>query len=280
MSGPLTVRVPPSSGLRAFDEALSQAIVEGNDVPATTRTVRSLVRTSLRDERFVRDCIDLSVQRLVRDGTSWADPPLIDDDAHGFGVRLFFWPPGYVNDPHEHTCWTVTGVLWNELVFSTYTKHGDGGLLEPDRVIVASQGEVGYVIPPCVHSVANQSAAPSISLHVFSGPKVEPGSYQRGETRWYHTEHATPPPGSGPLEAPVRAIAAVLEQDGTPWSLDLLEQMLPLPSLTCRLICVKAMARRDPRRASAHVLELAARCAPRDAARLEALGRTLAAGRP
>jgi hypothetical protein len=84
-------------------------------------------------------------------------------------IRVFYWPPGYQNSPHLHRTWTVTGVLYNEIVVETFkeaTAVCDS--LGPSVSIAAHAGNVGYLLPPCVHYLHNSSQLDSATMHVFS----------------------------------------------------------------------------------------------------------------
>jgi predicted metal-dependent enzyme (double-stranded beta helix superfamily) len=173
-----------SSSLANFVAAVARNIITATSTDLLARSVRSLLSEALNSDDFVLDCIEQGIRTLEPYLPSWTNPPIVDDDTHHFSIRLVYWPPQFVNEPHEHTFWTVTGVFHNELKFMTYLGNVDGPLVV-EREIEGRRGDVGYIVPPCVHSVGNHSNEPSISIHVFSGPKLVKGSYERGQTTWH-----------------------------------------------------------------------------------------------
>lgn len=275
-----SVYVPQNRSLKEFSQAITQAVQSSQDDASLTQQVRALLMQALKGEEFVLDCVEEAQISILQAPLAWSNPPIINNDKLGFSVRLVYWPPRFQNSPHEHTFWTVTGVFSNELTFTTYRrgKENDFEHLEVDRRIEGKFGEVGYILPPCIHSVGNPSPAPSISIHIFSGPKLTVESYERGRTTWY--DPAGESRRSSPMftvSAAVQALLELLETIPNSRALLLLDRMFPVGDRPTRLACAKSIGRRNPVRAGERLLELASQCGQQDAARIEKLARSLLA---
>jgi hypothetical protein len=85
-----------------------------------------------------------------------------------YSVRVIFWPAFNDNNPHEHKTWSITGILHNELDINIYEMLENPKRLKKQRTILASVGEVGYLIPGCIHNICNSPHDLSVSLHIFN----------------------------------------------------------------------------------------------------------------
>ena len=264
---------PHPDSLASFASGVTSHIKSSERSDLVARMVRALLLETLGNEMFLVDCLEKAVVSLEREAV-WMNPPILDDDTNEFSVRLIYWAPNSQNHPHEHTFWTVTGVLHNELKFTTYVRDRNGQL-DIEREIYGKRGEVGYIAPPCIHSVANHSDKPSISIHVFSGPKMIAGSYERGETTWHHRIDGGAATHLCTFPQTLRLLSAMLDTLGTTRALDLIERIFQMGDLSTRLECAKAMARRNQVRAGDLVSQLAAQCHGRNAENLYALAAAL-----
>jgi predicted metal-dependent enzyme (double-stranded beta helix superfamily) len=262
--------------LAEFSSRLAHAVATGEDQSASVRHVRDILANALADSEFSIDCAEASIKTIAASANSvWTNPPLIENESQEYSVRLMYWPPKFSNSPHEHTFWTVTGVFSNALTFSTYRRRStDTPQLELEKEIRAVRGEVGYILPPCIHRVANESSLPSISFHIFSGPKLTRGSYERGRTTWYASS-GQPEPRILTVSHAVDALISVLVSFPSERCLDILDQAFYLPDLPTRLYCAKAIGRRDPKRAALRLLDLSKVCNAADSERMKRLANSL-----
>lgn len=265
--------------LAAFVDAVSADIGRRDDREVAL-AVRGLVSEALADERFVLDVVDVASAAMVPAIAQWDNPPIVDDEALEYSMRIIYWPAGTSNQPHRHTCWTVTGVLWNELIFSTYKPSaGDRPPAAIDQRFHGRRGDVGFIVPPCIHSVANPSTASSLSLHVFSGPKTEAaGSHERGRTTWFGRVPDVTRGESRPASEIVEPLAELLGAVRDPGAVPILERLFDVGDLGSRLACVKALSRHDAVLAGHRLLEVTADCGPQDRGPLQRLASTLIGG--
>jgi predicted metal-dependent enzyme (double-stranded beta helix superfamily) len=274
------VRANYSFGVFVAD--LARVIRLAGDELEIVHRVRNMLADALRCDAFVLDCIDRATSTITDAVGSWTNPPIFDDDSIACSVRLIFWPPNYSNHPHEHTFWTVTGVVFNELTFTTYRRNVTSTGLEfnIDKTFSGKRGEVGYILPPCIHSVGNQSLDSSISLHVFSGPKgpVGPGisaPHERGRTIWYEADGLTAMPERSSIGDAIGTLIMVLDSIPGQRTLGLLDRIFAAGGLRAKLACAKAIGKRDPRRAADRLLDLGALCSEVDRVRLTTLANSL-----
>jgi predicted metal-dependent enzyme (double-stranded beta helix superfamily) len=275
--------VEQGSALSQFAASLGALIRNSPSTDRLAPAARDLVRASLRDQDFVLDCIDAATSTIEPGSARWANPPIVDDDELDYSVRLVYWPAGAANAPHRHTFWTVTGVLANVLTFTTYADSaGSGDELSGQAEFPGEEGEAGYIVPPCIHQVSNPSPRPSVSLHVFSGPKHaggEPGrEHERGHTEWLAHDASAVKPQLNMADV-IDPLAERLGRIGGDRAVDLVQRLLPYGDLRSRLECVKALSRHDRDLAARHLRELAALCRGADRDRLLTLAEAMAATR-
>src|SRR4029077_10897066 len=155
-----------------FFEELDQLVNPAADAEATVRPVRYSLISALKDPGFGLSCIERVLDGLEPGHVRWRYPKIHCNPARGYSVCVFYWTPGLSNSPHRHDTWTVTGVLHNSLRFNTYrAKPGEAALI-PEKRVDARPGDVGYICTPCIHNVENPTAAPSLSIHIFSHPQT------------------------------------------------------------------------------------------------------------
>lgn len=129
------------------------------------------------------------VERLARplaDDTSWIEPRCYEaPEAQGFGVTILHeepdhsllvetvcWLPGRGVAPHDHQTWGVVVGLQGHERNTGWRRLDDGsreGYAEivPDREILVTPGETIRLMPDDIHSVRNEGAEPSLSLHIY-----------------------------------------------------------------------------------------------------------------
>ena len=137
--------------------------------------LRVMLADYLRKKQFELDCITRILQSIKEHAgdTPWICPHIYYHEQLKFSVRLIFWPQFYENNPHEHKTWSVTGVLHNELTISTYQKIEDPFQLLMDKFLQAGAGQTGYLMPGCIHKIANPSHELSASIHIFNNLNVK-----------------------------------------------------------------------------------------------------------
>jgi hypothetical protein len=135
--------------------------------------LKDALTRGLDDADFRLDCIehDLAAWRQwQRRGWRGMKPPIVILPERGLFVMMFYWPPGEVCPPHEHTSWTMSAVFQNRLEVMTY--HWDRALterrLERRSLFAAEAGRVGYVYDPAIHSPRNPFASGAISFHIYN----------------------------------------------------------------------------------------------------------------
>jgi predicted metal-dependent enzyme (double-stranded beta helix superfamily) len=142
------------------------------------RTVQHRLTAWLADDDFYLDCVDLELLAVLRRTADTPQPPFYRDDDRGFQLRMFYWWPGRIASPHEHTAWTVTAVFYNALEVTTYD--WDVALrerrLQPKSQFAAAQGAAGHIFERCIHSPANPTRQVATSIHIFNAsdePRIE-----------------------------------------------------------------------------------------------------------
>ena len=120
------------------------------------------------------ECLKEYLNNLTLKNNNWITQPVYINDEFQYSINLICWPIGASNSPHIHKYWTVSGVLYGHLNFSTY-KYLDNisNLLTKDNEFEGYPGKVGYVLPPCIHSVTNKGQTGAISMHIFSYCNLE-----------------------------------------------------------------------------------------------------------
>jgi predicted metal-dependent enzyme (double-stranded beta helix superfamily) len=241
-----------SARLYSLVDRVEQAHAEAESVAALARSVRDALREHIGDQEFVLDCLErmLNAPGFIDMRRRWTNPPLHADMLLNYKFQVFFWVPGYVNAPHQHNTWSVTGVMHDQCSVFVYRRADTEAGAEPefiiDRRLVAEAGEVGYLLPGCTHSVGNPGRSISCTFHVFSDSQDERDRPR--DTIWY------PKPGAkGPAMDPrykaMFACAGMLGKIRHERSARLLDRIFALGGPRVRLACVRAMMRIDPEKA-------------------------------
>jgi predicted metal-dependent enzyme (double-stranded beta helix superfamily) len=177
--------------MRALTEVRSSVrqIVEqahrNADVEAIVAEIKQRLSEAIRegaiefDERFHRIKPESYARRLV-----------VKDDALGYTAVAMTWAAGQRTAVHDHGgLWCVEGVVVGEMdVFQYDLLDRDSDLfqfVEQGR-IHAGVGAAGCLIPPYeYHVLANASAQPSITLHIYGGEMRECNVYLlRGDGKY------------------------------------------------------------------------------------------------
>lgn len=137
------------------------------------RAVQNTVARGLETDELRLDLLELDLADLLATfGLPEEHGPngFFHLPARGIHFRLTYWWPGREAGIHEHSAWTVTAVVWNELTIQTY-EHAllrDLGRIVPRNTFSARAGAVGHIYEPCIHNPVNTSEHWSVSLHVFN----------------------------------------------------------------------------------------------------------------
>jgi hypothetical protein len=139
------------------------------------RAVQNALGAALATEEFVIDCLEIE---LAHAGEAQRPPDLWVVPERGIHVRLVRWAPGVGAGPHEHTSWTVTGVIHNRLEIQTYRMEDAYARRElvPKNRFFADRGAVGHIYEPCIHEPRNTTERGAASIHVFNEndrPRIE-----------------------------------------------------------------------------------------------------------
>lgn len=92
----------------------------------------------------------------------------------GLVVTSVVWGAGHGVGPHDHRTWGMIGVLGNGIEETRYRRVDDRdreghAVLVRDRRQVVKAGEVSLLIPDVdeIHSMANDTATPTVEIHVY-----------------------------------------------------------------------------------------------------------------
>jgi hypothetical protein len=138
------------------------------------RALQNTLGGSLAADDFCLDCIEQEVSAVLEarqtPGARCHIPPFFRIPDRGIFFRFYYWPPGKVAPPHEHTSWTVTAVFHHKLQVTTYD--WDTALrerrLEQRNVFLADRGKAGHIFDPCIHNPSNETDRLAVSVHVFN----------------------------------------------------------------------------------------------------------------
>ena len=238
-------------------EEVDRAHATAGSIEELARSTRDAVSGRIRGREFLLDCVERIVDSVA--AASEENPTLRGGgpDLHVNGplryrFKVFFWAPGFESAPHQHNTWGVTGVLHNRSSVVLYRNEGEsdplGARLVPERKFSAGAGEVGYLLPPCVHSVGNPGDSISATLHVFTDSAEE--DQRQNDTVWY-PKPGGKSPTKGPRYNALRGCAEILAHIDDARSMLLLERIFDLGGPYVKLVCAKAMAAIDPRSAAA-----------------------------
>jgi hypothetical protein len=138
--------------------------------------LRAILAAAVQDDDFLLDCAAAELTHIEQTPLRRGLAPFYVDPR--FGVRLAFgyWAPGSTPGPHEHTAWTITAVVRNQLEVVTFDREASyrrRTLVSKNRFI-AEAGQVGYVYDPIIHAPKNVSSDWSLSLHAISPRDGEP----------------------------------------------------------------------------------------------------------
>jgi predicted metal-dependent enzyme (double-stranded beta helix superfamily) len=163
--------------LKSFTNSISNILNQQYDLSFSLKQMRDLLKSSLATDNFRLACIEHvldSIEGWSDSAKPWNAPPIFNHEEMIYSIRIVYWPAFYGNNPHQHKTWGLTGVFHNNLDVNTYELLDNPKRLKKERKITASFGEVGYLIPGCIHNVNNPSHELSASIHIFNNlPGIE-----------------------------------------------------------------------------------------------------------
>jgi len=170
--------------LNDFFQFINNIIISERELMSKLLLLRNALRVALQDAEFKLGCVEniiMSMETAKNNNIIWQMPNMFSGKDDQFSVRVVYWPAFYHNNPHQHKTWSVTGVLSNQINIATY-QFLENEKLKQDKSMMASIGEVGYLVPGCIHSVSNPTHEVSASLHIFNN--VNP-LYPEENAIWY-----------------------------------------------------------------------------------------------
>ena len=146
---------PLAQAATAFGKAMRTTGMSTDNLSAALRKAVSADQGWLRPEHRVGD-----PARYMRH-------LLYVDPADEFVVTAITWLPGQQSPVHGHYVWCAFGVAEGELIEERF--RAPGALLEPLGAKTIRAGELADVDlgGPIYHRVANRSATPLVTLHVY-----------------------------------------------------------------------------------------------------------------
>jgi hypothetical protein len=195
-------------------------------------------------------------------------------------MRIFYWPAGYGNDAHLHRSWTVTGVLYNEIVAETYRRPvlSDPMVLGPSDTFVAHAGETGFLLPPCVHRLYNPSKRDSATLHIFAADEHDTVLSDAPRQTMHDANKAAT--RSSVRERALSVMCGMLGGMKERGAVCLLSRIFALGSLEIKLQALEALTAHDVNLAALKGRELEARVEGHDKDRLSKINAHLPSSLP
>lgn len=160
------------------------ASVQAYSVGDLVRDLRDIVAATADDREIVKRVMPLA--RRIGDGPDMRRKELYDcDPEQGFAINILHeepdhsllveaivWLPGRGVKPHNHRTWGVvvgldgleTNVNWQRRDDGSRPGYAD---LVPRHEIAVGPGDVVAFLPDDIHSVRNDGATPTLSLHIY-----------------------------------------------------------------------------------------------------------------
>lgn len=160
------------------------ASVQAYSVGDLVRDLRDIVAATADDREIVKRVMPLA--RRIGDGPDMRRKEFYDcDPEQGFAINILHeepdhsllveaivWLPGRGVKPHNHRTWGVvvgldgleTNVNWQRRDDGSRPGYAD---LVPRHEIAVGPGDVVAFLPDDIHSVRNDGATPTLSLHIY-----------------------------------------------------------------------------------------------------------------
>jgi predicted metal-dependent enzyme (double-stranded beta helix superfamily) len=156
--------------LNHFYNSIEKILSNDEVLSEQLKKLRNLLAINLESNDFRIHCVSNIIDTMEDyklHNKIWDAPHFYYDDELKYSIRMIFWPAFYENNPHQHKTWSVTGVFHHALRIRTYELLNQNRL-KIDRNINAVSGEVGYLLPGCIHNVCNPTHEISASIHIFN----------------------------------------------------------------------------------------------------------------
>lgn len=141
---------------------------------ATVASIRDLLASAVRNDRFVLQCLALELDRIENANARFIGlVPFCTLPLAGVSMAFGHWPPGNGPGVHEHLDWTITAVCRNQVRVETYDYEQayNQRALIVENCITAHAGEVGYIYKPSIHSPINHTTSWTLTMHL-TGPRI------------------------------------------------------------------------------------------------------------
>jgi predicted metal-dependent enzyme (double-stranded beta helix superfamily) len=153
-------------------------------VAQLVRDLRAIVATTADDREIVRQVMPLA--RRIWDGQDLRRPEFYEcDTEQGFAINILHeesdhtllveaiaWLPGRGVKPHNHRTWGVVVGLDGRETNVNWRRRDDGSRpgyadLAAHHEVAVGPGDVVAFLPDDIHSVRNDGATPTLSLHIY-----------------------------------------------------------------------------------------------------------------
>ena len=148
------------------------------------RDLRAIVAATADDREVVRQVMPLA--RRIGDGPDLRRPEFYEcDPEQGFAINVLHeepdhtllveaiaWLPGRGVKPHNHRTWGVVVGLDGRETNVNWRRRDDGSRpgyadLVAHHEVAVGRGDVVAFMPDDIHSVRNDGATPTLSLHIY-----------------------------------------------------------------------------------------------------------------
>lgn len=136
--------------MKQFYKSIEEIMTSHTDIKSRVKSIRDNLKEALSLDEFRINCIESvldTMDHCLNNDLQWHSPEIYNNENLGYSVRIVFWPAFYENNPHQHKTWSVTGVFHNKLNVNTFEMLENPARLRRDRLITATKGEVGYLLP-------------------------------------------------------------------------------------------------------------------------------------
>ncbi|MBD2795217.1 hypothetical protein ID856_01510 [Xenorhabdus sp. 18] len=149
-----------------FVKKINHEITSVQSMPDMINNIRNIVSISIVDEVFLYDCVNELIENTKNILNINERKPLYINYENKWRMNIFLWNPKSENQPHQHNTWSVSGIMHNKIKIKIFEKINEK--ISVSKELIASEGQTGYLIPPCIHTLGNPDLFEySVTLHVF-----------------------------------------------------------------------------------------------------------------
>lgn len=145
-----------------------------------TKLITKIKKESFSDEKIAMPLFIPFIKEIAS-STSWLekkyfqvpqtlsgfhDHLIYEGDNHTMAILLTTWLPGHGYPPHNHGTWSISASVVGSEVHTLWQKE-NSTTIRPTKIIVCAPGEVIALPHEAIHSVANDTKALAISLHLY-----------------------------------------------------------------------------------------------------------------